>query len=124
MQYIYIYTWVTLKVSGFAILLAQFETILLFLLEVMSLYTNALIHSFEALFIALVEIFFLKTVHLVLNSRMRFINVLEIFPAKLFLNFLETDRGHAGSYSVCTLDDQPNERVERLKDSLSCYLGC
>ena len=82
-----IYTWVMLKVSGFAILIAQFKIILLSLFEVMSLYTNALIHSCEPLFIALVEIFFLKTVHLLLNSRMKFINVLEIFSTKLFFNF-------------------------------------
>ncbi len=81
------YTWVTLKVSGFAILVAQFETILLSLFEVMSFYTNAHIHSFEPLFIALVEIFFLKAVHLLLDSIMKFINVLEIFATKLFFNF-------------------------------------
>ena len=111
-------TWVMLKVLRFAILIAQFKIISLYLFKVMSLCTNALIHSCEPLFIALVEIFFSKTVHLLLNSRMKFINVLEIFAAKLFLNFLETDRGRAGSDPVRTLSDQPTERVERLKDSL------
>ena len=99
-------------------MLAQFQRILLYLLKVTALYTNAHIHSFELLFITLVEIFFLKAVHLLLDSIMKFINVLEIFATKLFFNFLEMDKSRVGSYPVRTLGDQPTEHVERLKDSL------
>ena len=87
LKLVFTYTWITLKVIRFAILLAQVKIILLYLFKVISLYTNALIHSFEPLFIALVEISFSETFHLFLDSSMKFINVLEIFSTKLFINF-------------------------------------
>ena len=68
-----------LEIFGFEMLLAQVKIIILFLFKVMSLYTNALIHSFEPVFKPLIEIFFSETFHLFLNSNMKFSNVLKIF---------------------------------------------